>query len=98
MPNLNISYDELQNEAAALRAARDSLVDQLNDVRSRIQNLLTAGFVTDRASISVNQAYEQFRSGSTGAIAGLDALTAYLTNLAQTLQETDSSLSQQLGE
>ncbi len=97
MANLNVSYQDMMNEAQALRAGQQQITEQLNMLRNRINNLVTSGFVTDAASGAFNQSYEQFNQGATTTIGALDQLAGNLTNIANTLQATDQQLAQQMG-
>jgi WXG100 family type VII secretion target len=97
MANLNVSYQDMHNEAAALRSGQQEITQQLTALKTRIANLISSGFVTDSASGAFNATYEQFTSGATQTISALDGLASTLTTIANTLQETDASLAQQIG-
>ena len=97
MANINVSYQEMLNEAGALRAGREQITQQLTTLRNRINNLVSNGFVTDSASGAFNQSYEQFNQGATATISALDNLAGALTAAANTLQQTDQALAQQFG-
>jgi WXG100 family type VII secretion target len=97
MPNLNVSYQDMHNEAAALRSGQQEITTQLNALKTRISNLISSGFVTDSASGAFNQTYESFTHGATQTISALDGLANTLTQIANTLQETDAQLAQQIG-
>lgn len=97
MPNMNVSYSDLLNEANALLQGKEEINQQLSHLRTRIANLVSSGFVTDAASGAYNQAYEQFNMGATQTIGALDQLAANLQTVANTLQETDAQLAQQMG-
>ena len=98
MANLNVSYQDMHNEAQALRSGQQQITDQLNQLRSRIANLISSGFVTDAASGAFNQTYEQFSNSATTTISTLDTLASTLQQIANTLQETDTQLAQQIGQ
>ena len=97
MANMNVTYQQMHDEAQALRAGQQEITTQLNALRSRISNLVSSGFVTDSASGAFNATFEQFTQGATQTIAALDGLAGSLTQIANTLQETDASLAQQFG-
>ena len=92
MANLNVSYQDMQTEATALRQGQADINDKLTQLRTRIQNLVTSGFVTDAASGAFNQAYEQFNNGATQTISALESLATNLQSMADTLQQTDQEL------
>ncbi len=97
MANLNVSYQDMHNEAQALRSGREQIDAQLNTLKGRINNLVSGGFVTDSASGAFNNSYESFTQGASQTIAALDQLASQLTTMANTLQETDASLAAQMG-
>ena len=96
MPNLNVSYQDMLNEAQMLRQGQQDITQQLTMLRNRINNLVTSGFVTDAASGVFNASYEQFNQGATQTISALDSLAANLQTIADTLQSTDQQLAQQM--
>ena len=97
MANMNVTYSEMQSEASALRSGQQEIVGQLNALRSRINNLVTNGFVTDSASGAFQQMYENFNNGATQTISALDQIAATLEGIANALQETDQTLARQIG-
>lgn len=97
MANMNVSYDQMQSEATALRNGQQEIVNQLNTLRNRINGLVTNGFVTDSASGAFQQMYDSFNSGATQTINALDQIAGALEGIARTLQETDQTLARQIG-
>lgn len=97
MPNMNVTYAEMQTEATGLRNGQQEIVNQLNTLRNRINNLVTNGFVTDSASGAFQQMYENFNNGATQTINALEQIASTLESMARTLQETDQSLARQVG-
>ena len=98
MANINVSYQDMQTEATALRNGQQEIQSNLQSLRTRINNLVSSGFVTDAASGAFNSSYESFNNGANQTISALDQLAASLENMARTLQETDQSLAAQMGQ
>lgn len=98
MANMNVTYADMQTEATALRAGQQEIVSQLNALRTRINNLVTNGFVTDSASGAFQGMYDSFNTGATQTINALDQIAATLENMARTLQETDQALAASIGQ
>ncbi|MPV37174.1 WXG100 family type VII secretion target [Georgenia subflava] len=92
MSNINVSYDEMEREANSLATAKEQIIGDLNRLQSQIQSLVDSGFVTDQASVRFNESYQQFTQGAQSTIEGLQDLSAYLTNAANALRDTDSQL------
>lgn len=97
MANMNVTYADMQNEASGLRNGQQEIINQLNSLRNRINNLVTNGFVTDSASGAFQQMYDNFNNGAQQTINALDQIARTLEGMAQTLQETDQALARQVG-
>jgi WXG100 family type VII secretion target len=97
MTNMNVSYSELQNACSQLEKGRDSIYQELDALRSRIGNLVTSGFVTDRSSNAFNSAYERYTSGARTTIQGLDEVVTFLRKVEATLRDTDAQLAASIG-
>lgn len=97
MVNLNVSYQEMHDEAQKLRASKEQINGEITALRSRISALTSGGFVTDAASGRFNGTVEQFSTSATTMINSLDDLANLLSGMATTLQETDQSLANQMG-
>ncbi len=96
MANLTVSFTELEQAAARLRAGRESIHGTLDELNRVIQGLVASGFTTDRASGAYQRAYETFTSGARNTIDGLDGLAHFLTTTANALQEVDLQLAARL--
>jgi WXG100 family type VII secretion target len=96
MANLNVSYDEINAAASRLSSGRDQLTDQLQQLRTFIQNLVSSGFVTDQASGAFNETYEKFTTAATATVDNLTILSQNLSKTAQVLRETDQQIAAQL--
>lgn len=97
MANMNVTFHEMQDAAGKLQSYENQIQDQLKQAQSLVQNLVSAGFVTDSASKAFDHAYSQFTQGAQQLIEGMNSMGKYLTNAAQTLQQTDESLAKGIG-
>ena len=93
MSNMNVTYDEIRSSANQLRQGQETLNDTLSQLSSLINNLTQGGFVTDLASVTYRDQFDQFTTGTQQAVAALEGLSAYLDQAADTLSATDSDLS-----
>lgn len=93
MSNVNVNYEEMRSSASQLRNGQENLNSTLTDLSSLISNLTQSGFVTDQASVTFQDQYEQFTTGTRQAIEALEGLAAYLEQAADTLSATDADLS-----
>jgi WXG100 family type VII secretion target len=93
MSNVNVTYDEMRSAAGQLRNGQEQMHNTLTELSSLIGNLVQSGFVTDMASATYHDQFEQFTTGTRQAVDALEGLAAYLEQAADTLSATDSDLS-----
>lgn len=96
MANLNISYEELQNTSAQIGTSRDNIYNELDLLRSRINQLTSSGFVTERTSAAFNESFEKYNQGAKTTIEGLDGVIGFLKQVEITMRETDAQLAASL--
>ncbi|MFZ2501959.1 MAG: WXG100 family type VII secretion target [Nocardioides sp.] len=92
MSNVNVTYEEMRSSASQLRNGQEQMNSTLTELSQLINNLVQTGFVTDLASVTYQDHYEQFTNGTRQAIDALESLAAYLEQAADTLAATDSDL------
>jgi WXG100 family type VII secretion target len=92
MANLNVTYDDLRHTASRLTAGQDDLNAKLTELSSLVENLTSSGFQAEQSSAAYRDSFEQFRTGTTQAISGLEGLSKFLISAADALQQTDEGL------
>jgi WXG100 family type VII secretion target len=97
MANIHVDYQQLQTSATQLQTAQQEVEDQLNRLKTMIDNLVASGFVTDQASGKFQESYQQWTTGAKNVIGGLDGMTAFLRAAIAQHQQLDSQLSQSAG-
>lgn len=97
MPNVNVSYEEMQAQAQRLQQAQATIEEQLNSLRTQVQSLVGAGFVTDSASRQFHAHFQEFTTGASKTIEGLNGMAAYLGRAANAFQNVDAELAAALG-
>ena len=86
----------MQSAAGQLHAGEQQINSDLARLKKLIDNLVASGYVTDSSSKQFQASYEQFTSGATKMIAGLNGMGQYLNSAAKAFQETDSQLASAL--
>jgi WXG100 family type VII secretion target len=94
MANVHVDYEQLQTSASQLQSGQQEVESLLARLKSMIDNLVTAGFVTDQASGKFHQSYEQWNSGAKNVITGLEGMTGFLRTAIQQHQQLDTQLGQ----
>jgi WXG100 family type VII secretion target len=92
MANLNVTYAEMHDAASKLRAGQSEIEAQLSQLKSMVDGLVSGGYVTDKSSKAFQTSYEEFNTGVSKTIEGLDGMSQYLTQAAQALADTDEQL------
>lgn len=97
MANLNVTYQDMNAAGDKLVAGRQELESQLTQLKRLVDELVSAGYVTDSSSKQFQASYENFNSGVTKTIEGLNGMGQYLKTAAQTFQDADTQLANSLG-
>lgn len=97
MANVNVTYGDVTDVANKLAQAKADLEQQLNQLRSRVQNLTDSGFVTDQAAPKFRASYEQWDKGTQSAIGGLEGMSQFLKEAVRMHQDLDAQLGNKLG-
>lgn len=96
MANLAVDYSAMQETSSSLQAGEQDLISILNDLKAKVDQLVADGFVTDKASGAFQAAYEQFNSGATQTVQGLEGVVAYLNKAQESMSALDSDLASSL--
>ncbi len=92
MPNVNVTYAEMQSAANQLKSAEEQMATDLSRLKQVIDNLVNSGYVTDSSSKKFEAAYSDFTSGATKMVHGLIGMGQYLDTAANTFQHADEQL------
>ena len=96
MPNVNVTYAEMQSAASQLKAGEQQIEGDLGRLKSLIDSLVQSGYVTDSSSKRFEASYAEFNVGATKMIQGLTGMAQYLETAANSFQDTDSQLAASL--
>lgn len=96
MSNINVTYGDMKDAAGRLRQGKDDMNTKLVELGSLIDGLVQSGFVTDQASKTYDDQFDQFQTGTKQAIDALDGLAMFLEQAADALESTDSQLASQI--
>jgi WXG100 family type VII secretion target len=91
MPDVNVTYDDMENAATRMTSAHDEITTQLTALLAMVDGLVESGFKTDVASGSFHDAYTEFNTGVKQTIEGLDVMSKYLVAVADKFREADAS-------
>lgn len=92
---------ELAHSVRTLRQAGSAVLlltlfeieEKLSELKKLVDNLIAEGFQTDKASGAFQTSYEEFTTGATKTIQGLEGLSSFLTSSADAFEQVDQQLS-----
>ncbi len=96
MANVNVTYQQLHDQAVKLNNGRQEIENQLASLKAQVEHLVADGFVTDSSSKAFQTSYDTFTKGAKETIQGLDGMATYLKTAAQTFQDVDQQLANAL--
>ncbi|WP_448059590.1 WXG100 family type VII secretion target [Cellulomonas hominis] len=88
-----MTYQDLDAVAGQLEVGRGDLEAELLRLKGLVDDLIGAGFATDKASGAFASAYEEYDSGTKAAVAGLEGMYMFLKKAAEAYEATDAQLS-----
>ena len=92
MANINVTYQDMTAQATRIDTGRQDIQTKLETLRNQVQALIEAGFVTDQASGAFNESYKKFTTGAKTTIQGLEGMTSFLNQAAQSMSDMDKQL------
>ncbi len=92
MPDVNVTYAEMQSAASQLRAGQQQIDSDLARLKSLIDNLVASGYVTDASSKQFDASYTEFNASAIKLMESLTVMGQYLDTAAKAFQETDIQL------
>jgi WXG100 family type VII secretion target len=96
MPNLNVTYQDMKDAAGKLRAGQTDIETDLGNLKRMIDALVSGGYVTDQSSKQFQTSYEEFNTGVTKTLEGLEGMAMYLDKAAEAFQQADQQLASSL--
>lgn len=96
MPNVNVTYAEMQAAARQLQTGEQTIEGDLTRLKHLVDQLVAGGYVTDTSSKQFEASYTQFNTGATKMIQGLTGMGQYLDAAVRAFHDTDAQLAASL--
>jgi WXG100 family type VII secretion target len=96
VPNVNVTYGEMQAAARQLQAGEQTIEGDLAKLKRLVDNLVAGGYVTDASSRQFEASDTQFSTGATKMIQGLTGMGQYLDAAVKAFHDTDTQLAASL--
>ena len=91
MPDVSVTYQEMETVARQLTSGYEEISGTLTQLKARVDELVSSGFVTDVSSKKFEDAYTEFNSGVTHTLEGLQEMSQFLTATANKYREIDTT-------
>ncbi|MDJ0335771.1 MAG: WXG100 family type VII secretion target [Rhodoglobus sp.] len=92
MADFGASYAEMESMASKLATARDNIQDQLDQLKSQVDELLGNDFKTQHASGKFGDGYTELTTGLKTATDGIGDMGEALRGMMQAIKELDEAL------
>jgi WXG100 family type VII secretion target len=96
MPNLNVTYQDMRDAAGKLRSGKADIESDLGNLKRLVDALVSGGYVTDQSSKQFQMSYDEFNTGVTKTLEGLEGMSMYLDKAAEAFQQADQQLASSL--
>lgn len=96
MANVNVTYQEMNAAGDRLKTGRQEIEDKLTQLKRLVDDLVSGGYVTDASSKAFQHSYDEFNTGASKTIEGLNGMAAYLKAAADTFEKADHELANAL--
>ncbi|HYR63718.1 MAG TPA: WXG100 family type VII secretion target [Actinomycetota bacterium] len=95
MPAIKVTSEQLQSVSSQLASGSQEVSQQLDTMRARVQGLVDADW-NGAASDSFHELYIKWNGGAMQVKEALDGISQMLAKAAQTYQQTEDQLAQQM--
>ncbi len=96
MPDVNVTYAEMQAAARQLQAGEQAIEGDLSRLRRLVDNLVAGGYVTGASSRQFEASCAQFSTGAATMIQGLTEMAQYLDAAVKAFGQNDAQLAASL--
>lgn len=93
MSNVKVTYQQMNDAAVRLRNGKEEINNACASMLAQINNLISDGFVTDKASPEFHNTYIEFDKLFRQTVESLTGVSQYLDTAAATYRDVDDQLS-----
>ncbi|MEU6442413.1 WXG100 family type VII secretion target [Streptomyces sp. NPDC047046] len=92
-----LTYAEMRRAAGRLTEARTTIDEDLETLERYIEQLVRDGYTTRRSSVAFEESFKEFKRGIKNTIQGLDGMSSFLHQAAQSYEDLDAELARGVG-
>jgi WXG100 family type VII secretion target len=97
MPDYKVNSDETASTSQALLNDFSQLTDKLNEVKGKIQQLLSNGYSTPAAQQKFSPFFDEFAKGFDQVNQSLQGIGQYVKSVGEAFSSTDDQLGSKIG-
>ncbi|MFI8094023.1 WXG100 family type VII secretion target [Streptomyces sp. NPDC086080] len=92
MVDVNVGYDGVNRAALQLKTGQDEITQKLQSLKGMVDQLVTSEFRTQLASSKFQDSYQQWTTGATTMLQGLEGMAGFLNDVVREHQDLDLRL------
>ncbi len=92
MPNLNVTYGDMNQVASKMRNNKTTIDATLNETRTMVSELVASGFVTDKAAPKFDETATTFNTSALTTMETLAQLSQWLDSAVVALEDADTQI------
>ncbi|MPZ93855.1 MAG: hypothetical protein GEU96_02840 [Propionibacteriales bacterium] len=96
MSSMKLELSEMTNLANQLKSTHQDLLNQMDQMKSKVQATTDNEFITPSSSGAFNTSYEQFTTGTKTALDGMEGMATWLEGAVEGFTGLDDSLASQV--
>ena len=94
MTEIKLRADEARNEAIHVQGEADAAKEQIDRLRGRLNNLIES--FTGQTQLAFDEEFNQWKTSADQMLDNLRDLGQFLTNAANTIEQTDADIASSL--
>ena len=96
MANMHVDYQQIADVAKQLESGRVEIETKLNALKTKVDALVSSGFMTDSSSGAFSERYAQLTISINNTCNSITGMANFLTGTANALSETDKAIAKNL--
>ena len=97
MATYHIQTEDIQESAGWLQQNMQTLLDGMNQAKSKIDTLIQGGYNTPAAQAKFGPYFDEYKGSVDQTLQGMDGISQYLQQVGTAFEDTDTQTGNSLG-
>jgi len=97
MPTYHVQTEDMQESASWLNQNMQTLLDGMNQAKSKIDTLVQGGYNTPAAQAKFSPYFDEYKSSVDQTLQGMEGISQYLQQVGSAFEDTDTQTGNSLG-